>query len=122
MNKTLDIRAIGLSAAVAVLLCLILSVASPSGAKAETITGYCNNQVKGAFETCWGEARTLFRVYGYGDQHSVCVGTSAYTYSACSGGPGKGVYAPVGYTAWLYPWIQNNAAGSNRVHGVAFGP
>lgn len=122
MNVTLDIRAKGVLAAAGVLLCLILSLGSPSRAKAETLSPYCNNQVFGPSQTCYGAARTLYAVYGWGDQHAVCVGTSANTNVACSGGAGQGAYAPVGFTAFLTPWIQNRGGGNNTLHGVAYQP
>ncbi len=101
---------------------LLLLLGSSSGAKAETLSSYCGNQTLAGYESCWGAQRTLYAVYGWGDQHSVCVGTSAYTNTVCSSGAGAGAYAPVGTTDYLWPWIQNNAGGSNRVHGVAYQP
>jgi hypothetical protein len=40
----------------------------------------------------------------------------------CSAGGGQGIYHPIGANAPFYPVIQNNAAGSNTVQGVAFTP
>jgi hypothetical protein len=106
---------------------LSLSMSSPATANA-AITPYCNNITLGGWQECGGAARTHYALYGWGDQHSVCVFGStsitggAATSSACSGGPGQGVYNPYGYTTYLYPRITNHSYGSNMVHGAAYQP
>lgn len=116
-----------------VLVALLLAVGLGSAVSAEASTSpYCNNQTLGSVGTpagwCTGASRNLYAVYGWGDNHSVCVGFSVSPEATsmmkkmCSGGPGSGVYNPWGSTFGLYPVIANNAAGSNLVHGVAYQP
>lgn len=104
---------------------------SPTSAQAST-SPYCNNQLLGGYEGCVGAPRMLYATFGWGDDHSVCVSASQYAQGypalgngpACSSGPGSGVFWEPGggITAYLYPYIQNHAAGANRVHGVAYQP
>lgn len=62
----------------------------------------------------------MYQTYGWGDQHSVCVDIRPWSgVRRCSSGPGAGVYSgeiPGGYGGTA--WIENNAAGSNYVHGI----
>lgn len=89
---------------------------------------YCGNQTLAGYGNCDGAGRVLYQTYGWGDQHSVCVGFRFYPPptqifgAACSSGPGVGVYSAKVTSQFLYPWIGNNAAGSNTVHGVALQP
>jgi len=63
------------------------------------------------------------QVYGWGDQHSVCVGVQNFpSLRRCSSGAGAGVYSPTFETFTWYPTIDNNAGSSNTVHGVSFAP
>lgn len=101
-------------------------MALSAGKASAGVSSYCGNQTLGAWGWCSGSPRTLYRVYGWGDQHSVCVSISGapgtgwgYT---CSSGPGVGVYGPSYEPAYLYPDISNNSAGTNTVHGVAYQP
>jgi hypothetical protein len=104
---------------------LAMSLALLAGAAPQaraTLSNYCGNQTLSNYNTCYGAPRTMYAVFGWGDQHSVCVGASPGAPVRCSGGPGEGVYDPFGYTAYLTPFISDNAAGSNVVHGVAYQP
>ena len=124
MQSTFSLRATGaaLVAAGAVVLMYFALLGSPSGATAST-EPYCGNQTMGAGATCAGLARNLEAVYGWGDQHSACVGT-AETGGAtvCSGGPGAGAYNPFGSFAVRTPLIRNNGGSANTLHGVAYTP
>lgn len=105
--------------ALAAIVVVAAFVAAP---KADaSLSEYCPNANLGGFATCNGAPRTLYAVLGWGDQHAVCVGASQGGGSACSSGPGEGAYSPT-TTAYTTPWIQNRAAGSNLVHGVAYQP
>lgn len=112
---------VGLSACLAVLLL------AASSARAST-SPYCNNETLAGYALCTGEPRWLNQLYGWGDQHAICLWVAGApgavgAKAGCSGGPGEGVYSP----QWpeyihVYPQITNSAAGANRVHGVAFQP
>jgi hypothetical protein len=101
-------------------IAIVAAFATPSRADAST-SEYCPNANLAGFASCYGGARTLYAVLGWGDQHAVCVGALQGGGSACSNGPGEGAYSPT-TTAYTTPWIQNRAAGSNLVHGVAYQP
>jgi hypothetical protein len=106
---------------VLVTLCLAWLLAAPADASAGTST-YCNNQTLGSHAWCSGAPRSLYAVYGWGDNHTVCVTTQEVGSFACSTGPGAGAYVNFGFTFWGTPKIENNAVGNNLVHGVAYQP
>lgn len=84
---------------------------------------YCNPVTLGSNGECATSPHVMNQLYGWGDQHSVCVGwqyNGAVT--RCSSGPGAGVYTPVFETFTWYPMIRNNSAGTNTVHGVVLWP
>ena len=95
---------------------MLLSLPSTAGA---ATSPYCNNVTLGGYAECNGAARGLNGVYGWGDQHSVCVRAAANAWWSCSGGPSQGVYQGSG-CYYQYPYISNNAWGANTVHGVAY--
>jgi len=107
------------------------AAAAPPSAEASTLVAYCNNQKlagtsEGGQSWCQGSVRQLHYVYGWGDQHSVCVSATALA-PACSSGPGAGVYDVYpeieGKYYWAsYPFISNNAPGWNVVHGLSLDP
>lgn len=106
-------------AGIAILVALMLA-APRSAQAAESL--YCGGQNVAPKQYCFGAARTFNAEYGTGDQGSVCVGNGV-SGTACSGGPGQGVYKAVGQWITTEPWIFNNLLGqTNRVHGVAFTP
>jgi hypothetical protein len=97
-------------------LCLGLISAKPAQAE---WANFCNPKTLSGYGECVGTLQRLNQVYGWGDQHSVCV--EAYSYFSsrrCSSGPGAGVYTPTMGNAVAQPRILNNAAGTNTVHGV----
>lgn len=100
----------------------LLALALAGNADANSWSPYCNNQkLEPGAQECIGEPRTLHAVWGYGDQHSVCV-SSKVNEAMCSSGPGVAVYNPnPEQWYWIYgnPAIRNNAAGWNIVHGSA---
>ena len=119
-----DIKAVAALAVATLATCLLL-LGSPTDARAG-VSNYCNNYTLGGWAACSGAARTLYAVYGWGDQRSVCVWAAvppggAGPNSACSGGAGQGAYAPQPQ-AWLIPYISNNSGVANTVHGVAYQP
>lgn len=119
-------KAMLISGAALLGICLAFLTCSATGARASESV-YCNNQTLGRNGNCSGAPRTFYAVYGWGDQHSVCVaatgspGAPAIDY-VCSGGPGQGAYSPIGHNLYAYPFIANNASGSNTVHGIAYQP
>jgi len=104
---------------------LLLGTAASIGAtKAEAATSpYCNNQLLGPYPAgCTGAPRTLYAVYGWGEQGGVCVGVaSGQGGLVCSSGL-QGAYNPIGSTSYQTPVIINNHGSNNRVHGVAYQP
>jgi len=97
-----------------------------SAAAQASTSPYCGTTLPG-YGNCTGAIRTLYQVYGWGDQHSVCVAITGHPGApgigyTCSSGPGVGVYSPSWEPTYIYPFIANNAAGSNSVHGVALQP
>jgi hypothetical protein len=124
MHSTIRLRAIGvgvLGAAAVVLLYVALMGSASSSTAA--VNEYCNNQSVAGGGTCAGVARNLNGVYGWGDSHSVCVGTAETGGpTACSGGPGAGVLQQYGNFAVRTPLIHNNGGSATVVHGVAYIP
>ena len=119
---------VALMASVVLALCLSISAGVSTSAQAAT-SPYCNNLTLGGWGYCAGAPRTHYATYGWGDQHSVCIYSAVGSPEAgpsttvkCTGGPGQGVYNPYGITTYWYPKIENNAVGSNTVHGVAYQP
>lgn len=101
---------------------LCLGLIGPKPAEANW-AGFCNVTV-GSWAGCTGGLFYEDTVYGWGDQHSVCVGAPGFeeTVRRCSSGPGVGVYsAKFGPLTW-YPHIENHAAGTNTLHGIVLGP
>jgi hypothetical protein len=108
--------------------CLMLLVGSPGKAQASQ-SNYCYGVTLGGSAKCVGAQRTLNAVYGQGNQHSVCVwastdanGNTFVNSIRCSGGPGQGIYNPIGVTAPFWPVIKNNGGSANTVYGVAYAP
>lgn len=102
---------------------LCLGLVGPKSAEASW-SNFCNPITVGGWQGCNGSARYMHQVYGWGDQHSVCVGAAGLedTVRRCSSGPGAGVYTPIfGPLTW-YPHIDNHAAGTNTLHGITFTP
>jgi hypothetical protein len=109
---------LALGAAV-IAMCLGIFAANPPTSQAFTTTVYCDGVTLGNSQMCHGAARSMYAVYGVGAQHSVCVFADSFWY-ICSGGPGQGIYDAFGQNYYGVPGIQNNAAGSNTVHGRAY--
>lgn len=114
-------KTIGTLSGVLVALCMTWLLASPSNASAGT-SPYCNNQTLGSYAVCVGAQRSLYAVYGWGENHTVCVSSVEVGSFACSPQPGAGAYVNFGFTFWGTPRIENNAVGNNVVHGVAYQP
>lgn len=112
-----------LTLVVAFLCVLAIQLAHTQGANA-AVYGYCENVHLGGGGTCQeGIVRNTYQAYAWGDQHSVCVGLAPLSWTqACSGGPGQGVYSGIAEYTGYYPYVANNAAGDNWVHGVFFTP
>lgn len=100
------------------LLVLALGQVSRPAAADAAATPYCNPATLGGYQACVGGWMNFYQLYGWGDQHSVCVNRLNWE-KRCSSGPGAGVYSPVYSPPNGYPAISNNAAGSNTVHGIA---
>lgn len=91
----------------------------------DSVFGFCENVQLGSGGYCSGPLTGLYQTYGWGDQHSVCVDIRPWSgVRRCSSGPGAGVYSgqippnEVGSDNIGTPWIENNAAGANYVHGI----
>jgi hypothetical protein len=102
---------------------LSLGLLGPGAAKAEW-GGFCTVTL-GGYGVCKGPSVRLNQAYGWGDQHSVCVGIEPFPNWSfnCSSGPGAGVYsAKLTETMYAWPTIKNHAAGTNSVHGIYLFP
>lgn len=104
---------VGALGALAVILFLALS--SPA-AKASP---FCGGYNVSPGNPCYGAARALNGVNGYGDSHSVCVGADILA-GPCSSGPGQIATMNLGFTYTGQPWIADNASGPTIVHGDTF--
>jgi hypothetical protein len=112
-------KAVVILAAAVLAICVGLLVASAPPANADS--PYCGGDV-GAHGTCYGAARWMNALYGSGNQHSVCIGTTNYTGTTCSSGPGQGTYNPLGSgNEYGQPWILNQGWSVNRVYGYTYG-
>lgn len=129
MAKTTARRGVrsAIGSGLAALALMVAVLGSPAAAQAET-SPYCGGWL-GAGGICAGGARTLYQLYGTGEQHSVCIYASDNGYGQgniggvnCSSGPGAGVYNSGMGTGHYFPVIYNNAVGNNLVHGTAWGP
>lgn len=101
---------------------LCLGLAGPKSAEASW-SNYCNPVTLAGNKSCVGTPRAFHQLYGWGDQHSVCVGIAWLQWSIkCSSGPGAGVYTEKFAYNTYYPGIINNSAGTNTVHGISFTP
>lgn len=96
-------------------LCAILAFTSSASASSP----YCGGQTLNGFESCFGAARDLHEVSGYGENHSVCVSIGAEP-GPCSGGAHQVVSFNKGVVVHQEPGITNNASGLNTVFGTAF--
>lgn len=117
--RSLRQTVIVLAAAACALACLFsYQLSSPSEADAGAY-GFCENAVLSPYQGCAGPATTMYQVYGYGDNASVCVLSSAApSTERCSGGPNQGVYSATFEFEVGAAYIRNHAGVSNRVHGV----
>lgn len=108
-------RGIALLAGACVTLLLALAVSAPSA----SASPYCGGQSLTNYGICYGAARNMNGVSGYGDQRSVCVGIAPIS-GNCSGGPGQIASFNWGSTINSQPYIQDNAAGPTTVWGDTF--
>jgi hypothetical protein len=120
IRRSATLVAAGLAVLVAA---LAIQLSHASQAEAGTV-GFCENVNLGGYQFCsTGYVVNTYQDYGWGDNHSVCVSLGGRTWTtACSGGPGQGVYSGALTEAPFLaePFITNNAAGANRVHAVYF--
>ncbi len=103
---------VGVIATLLVLLTLSASSASAS-------SPYCGGEVRSNYGTCWGAARNVSEVIGWGNEKSVCVGVAPLT-GKCSSGPWAFAVMSYGVVYHSEPWIQDNAAGKTTMWGEAF--
>jgi hypothetical protein len=118
INQT-RLRLEAIASAIALVLIGAVLFVNPQPANATTST-YCNNQTLSNYNICYGGARNLEAVLGWGDNHSVCVNATGHTSWTCSSGPGQSTFNSGISCAQRGPEIQDNATGSNVVHGVAY--
>jgi uncharacterized membrane protein len=116
-------RRLAVVAGILAALCasLALSFSHPPTASANE---YCYGVTLSNWQYCIGAERMVYGVRGHGDQHSVCVGVQWGISGSCSSGPGAtaeqyGVGEPP-QVFMRKPWIEDNAAGSNKVWGNTF--
>lgn len=111
----------------AVVIAILAAGVLAGSVQANSWSPYCNNQKLSGWQEssgdrqCIGAPRTLHAVWGYGDQHSVCVWSTANE-GMCASGPNTAVYnpnPPQFYWIFGYPAISNPAPGWNVVHGSA---
>jgi hypothetical protein len=121
--------------AVLLAACFTFLVGATSQARADTPQAYCPGVHLGAWGRCEGASRWLDRVYGWGDEHGVCVYFSLFEgggplqgSNTCTPYQDTGVYSPYDQVneepgfAVLYPHVNNNSQYKNTVHGIAFTP
>jgi hypothetical protein len=101
-------------------MCMAIFAASPPSSQAFVTTVYCDGVTLSGYNFCHGAERSMYAVYGWGEQHAVCVYFWESADYTCSAGPGQGVYDAFEGTYYSWPGIQNNAPGSNTVHGRAY--
>ena len=104
-------------------MCAGLFALSPQSSEAFTTTNFCEGQTLAAAGRCVGAERTFYAMNGRGDQHVVCLYASfptGYYGWWCSGGPGQGVFAAVGFSNRWSPAIYNAGNSWNVVHGRAY--
>lgn len=109
-----------LVAALAASITMLLLLAAPR--HAEAYSPYCGGTLWG-YGSCWGAARNVNAVYGWGEDHGVCVWAS-YSNGAVSF---PQACAPTNTVAYMpyslavrYPGITNSGQSNNRVNGVAY--
>lgn len=108
-------RRVAALAGTLVVLCAALALAAPQA----SASPYCGGQTLSNYQYCYGAARSLSGVTGYGVSHSVCVGADIFS-GGCSGGPGQTRTMSLGFTIYGRPWIEDNAAGATVVYGETF--
>lgn len=123
MAHSLNNRAKGIVVLALVGVILLLGLlGSTNNASAATASNYCAGQTLPGFGRCFGAERSFVALEGWGADHSVCVAYrsgGSYFKGTCSAGGGSQItYWPVSTKA--EPAIENNAAGSNLVTGVAW--
>jgi|GEM_PF-5936465 hypothetical protein len=115
ISRRLTPRLALLAGVIAMLSVALMLIASSASASSK----YCGGQRLSGGEYCFGVARDVEEVKGYGEEHSVCVGIGAES-GHCSGGPHQIATFDKGTVVDEEPWIQDNAAGSTVVYGEAF--
>jgi len=105
-----------LAAGVAALAVLLVLAFSNGQAQASP---FCGSQTVSPGSPCYGAARAMNGVNGYGTSHSVCVGAGILA-GPCSSGPGQLATMNIGFTYTAQPWIADNAPGSTVVYGNTF--
>lgn len=122
MSATVRHRSgLALASLAAILTTCILLLSGPLPTANATESPYCGGWLA-AQSTCYGPARTFNAVYGIGEQHAVCVGSTLGGNVTCTHGPGEGTYDALGGWQSAQPWIQNRGFSENLVHGIAFTP
>jgi hypothetical protein len=119
MELQMKPRLLGLAFALAIALVSVWAFQLGRAADANAaVYGFCENVHLGGNATCEEGGDTTYQAYAWGDDHSVCVGLAPAGLERCSGGAGQGVYSgePENYTVF-FPYVKNNAAGENWVHG-----
>lgn len=122
LSHHLSVPLLALAGALATLLvslALFAPSSAPLGPSAADASPFCGGEVRSNYNFCYGAARDLRGVSGYGEQHSVCVGAGAIS-GACSGGPNQIATINYGTTYHMGPYIQVNAAGATTLWGNTF--
>jgi hypothetical protein len=115
MSRRISLR-LATFTSVLVMLGVLLALSSPP---ASASSPYCGGQRISNYGFCYGAARYLSQVAGYGDQRSVCVGIAGVS-GTCSSGPRQIAVFNWGSVIWTNPYIQDNAASWTIIHGTAY--
>jgi hypothetical protein len=100
-------------------LALLGVVMSLCATPASASSPYCGGQRISNYGFCYGAARYLSQVAGYGDQRSVCLGIAGVS-GSCSSGPRQIAVFNWGSVIYTNPYIQDNAASWTIIHGTAY--
>jgi len=106
----------------ALVVTAMLGLAAADSARANGEFDFCYGKTLAGNTKCSASpsAGYIQAVYGVGNDHSVCVGVDSVGVKMCSSGPGKAVLNESFGKGFGFPYIENNAAGSNKVYGHAW--
>lgn len=86
-----------------------------ASAPAASASPFCHGQTVTGYQYCYGAARNLSGVQGWGAQSAVCIGAGAIWGGCAPVGVLKQMN--LGYTIHAQPWISGNGGGPTVVYG-----